>query len=115
MAMPKRRRCTGRAGQDFFFFGATFLPFLRASDSPMAIACFLLVTFLPLPLFSVPAFRLCIADLTSLEALFDVLRAAMAFLLRGRVLWPQNPQISQTVPRGSGGRAYAFGVMAGGR
>jgi len=29
------------------FLRATFLPFLRASDSPMAIACFLLVTFFP--------------------------------------------------------------------
>jgi hypothetical protein len=39
-----------------FFFG-TFAPSLRASDSPMAIACFRLVTFLPLrPLFSVPLF-----------------------------------------------------------
>jgi hypothetical protein len=34
------------------FFG-TFLPFLRASESPMAIACFRLFTVLPLrPLFS---------------------------------------------------------------
>jgi len=52
---------------DFFddfldpFFG-TFPPALRASDKPMAIACFLLVTFLPdLPLFSVPRLRSCIA------------------------------------------------------
>src|SRR4051812_14411461 len=47
-----------------FFFGA-FPPSLRASDNPMAIACFLLVTFLPdLPLFSVPSLRSCIAFLT---------------------------------------------------
>src|SRR5215216_876084 len=48
---------------DFFdpFFG-TFAPASRASDKPMAIACFLLVTFLPdLPLFSVPCLRSCIA------------------------------------------------------
>jgi hypothetical protein len=57
------------------FFLATFFPFLRASDRPIAIACFLLFTFLPLPLFNVPFFRFRIADLTSLEALFDVLRA----------------------------------------
>ena len=39
-----------------FFFG-TFAPDLRASDSPIAIACFRLVTFFPLrPLFSVPLF-----------------------------------------------------------
>jgi len=50
--------------EDFFeepFFG-TFPPSLRASDKPMAIACFLLVTFLPdFPLFSVPCLRSCIA------------------------------------------------------
>src|SRR5437588_12040990 len=54
--------------EDFFFedfFFGTFPPSLRASDSPMAIACFLLVTFLPdLPLFSVPSLRSCIAFLT---------------------------------------------------
>lgn len=39
-----------------FFFG-TLAPSLRASDSPIAIACFRLVTFFPLrPLFSVPLF-----------------------------------------------------------
>src|SRR6266404_3769736 len=49
--------------EDFFF--GTFPPSLRASDSPMAIACFLLVTFLPdLPLFRVPSLRSCIAFLT---------------------------------------------------
>ena len=42
----------------FFFFG-TFAPARRASDRPMAIACFLLLTFLPdLPLLSVPALPL---------------------------------------------------------
>ena len=49
--------------EDFLdpFFG-TFAPALRASDKPMAIACFLLVTFLPdLPLFSFPRLRSCIA------------------------------------------------------
>jgi hypothetical protein len=52
---------------DFFealFFG-TFAPSLRASDSPMAIACFRLVTFFPLrPLFSDPSFFSCIARST---------------------------------------------------
>jgi len=67
---------------------ATFLPFFRASDRPIAIAYFLLVTFLPLPLFNVPRLRLRIADCTSFDALFDVLRlgvfrvvAAMRILL----------------------------------
>jgi hypothetical protein len=68
------------------FFRATFLPFLRASERPIAIACFLLVTFFPLlPLLSVPLLRRRIADSTSFEALFevfrfDVLRAAMSYL-----------------------------------
>jgi hypothetical protein len=40
-----------------FFFLGTLLPCLRASDKPIAIACFRLVTFFPLrPLFNVPAF-----------------------------------------------------------
>src|SRR5260370_27048963 len=51
----------------YFFFEedfllGTFAPAFRASDSPIAIACFLLVTFLPdRPLFRVPSFRSCIA------------------------------------------------------
>ena len=49
----------------FFFFLGTLAPFLRASESPIAIACFLLVTFFfPLPLCSVPFFFLCIALFT---------------------------------------------------
>ena len=74
-----------RSVKDYeLFFRATFLPFLRASDRPIAIACFLLVTFFPLfPLLSVPLLRRRIADSTSFEALFevfrfDVLRAAMS-------------------------------------
>src|SRR5260370_13353810 len=47
----------------------TFFPFLRASDSAIAIACLRLVTFPPLPLRSVPRFRRRIALATSLLAL----------------------------------------------
>jgi len=58
------------------FLAGTFLPFRRASESPMAIACLRLVTFLPLPpLLSVPRFRLCIAPSTSFEALAEYFRA----------------------------------------
>src|SRR5947207_12369430 len=58
--------------EDFFF--GTFPPSLRASDNPMAIACFLLVTFLPeRPLFSVPSLRSCIAFLTFFCAFFPYL------------------------------------------
>jgi hypothetical protein len=49
-------------------FRGTFAPFFRASESPMAIACLRLRTRLPLPLFSVPDLRLCIADLTAFFA-----------------------------------------------
>jgi hypothetical protein len=61
------------------FFG-TFLPSARASDKPMAIACFLLVTFLPEPpLFSVPALRFFIARSTVAAAFFEYSRAMNAF------------------------------------
>ena len=38
-----------------FLFGGTFAPFFRAFESPMAIACFRLFAFPPLPLFWVPS------------------------------------------------------------
>ena len=47
------------------FFAGTLPPARRASDSPIAIACLRLFTFLPdLPLRSVPALRSCMAFLT---------------------------------------------------
>src|SRR5882757_187750 len=61
------------------FFG-TFLPLALASDSPIAIACLRLVTFLPEPpLFSVPALRFFITRSTSVDAFFEYL-PAIAFL-----------------------------------
>jgi hypothetical protein len=55
-----------------FRLGGTRLPFWRASDNPMAIACLRLVTFLPLrPLFSVPRLR-------SMHRALDVLAGAWA-------------------------------------
>lgn len=57
----------------------TFLPFRRASESPMAIACLRLLTFLPLfPLLSVPFLRFFIAPLTVFDAPFEYLRAIEA-------------------------------------
>src|ERR1700677_140443 len=53
-----------------FSFG-TFAPFLRASESPIAIACFLLFTVPPLPPLPdlrVPLFSRCTALLTLLPA-----------------------------------------------
>jgi len=62
---------------DFFdrlFFG-TLAPFFRASESPIAIACFLLLTFLPdPPLLSVPAFRFFMARPTFFAAPLEYLR-----------------------------------------
>lgn len=48
----------------------TFAPFFRASLSPIAMACLRLVTFRPDPLFRVPFFLRCIADLTVFAADF---------------------------------------------
>jgi uncharacterized protein YjbI with pentapeptide repeats len=58
------------------FLAGTFFPFWRASESPMAMACLRLVTFLPLPpLLRVPRLRLCMAPSTSLEAAGEYFRA----------------------------------------
>ena len=59
----------------------TFLPSRRASDKPMAMACFLLFTFVPeRPLFNVPRLRSCIALSTFLEAASLYFLAAMTSL-----------------------------------
>ena len=72
-----------RPPDDFFDeerLRGTFAPFSRASERPMAIACFRLVTFRPLrPLLSVPDFRLCIARLTLLPADLPYLRPPELF------------------------------------
>ena len=47
-----------------FFAGGTFAPDLRASDNPIAIACFGLVTLRPEPLFSFPFLNSCISRST---------------------------------------------------
>ena len=64
------------------FFLGTFLPFRLASDRPMAIACFRLFTFLPLPLFNVPFLRLCIARLTDFLAPLPYLAIMPSFQIR---------------------------------
>src|SRR6185369_4669713 len=67
------------------FFG-TFAPSARASDRPIAIACFLLVTFLPdLPLFNVPCLRSCMAFSTFLPAF--LLYLAISPLLPGSFVY----------------------------
>jgi hypothetical protein len=62
------------------FLRGTFAPERRASDSPIAIACFRLVTFFPEPpLRSLPRFRSCIARLTLLCAFFPYFAMASHF------------------------------------
>jgi hypothetical protein len=67
---------------DFFeedFFAGTLPPSRRASDRPIAMACFRLVTFLPEPpLRSVPCLRSCIVFSTLSWAFFPYLLAIQA-------------------------------------
>jgi hypothetical protein len=75
-------RCREYKAHYFFLLG-TFFPARRASDRPIAMACFLLFTFRPLPpLFRVPRLRSCIARFTFFDAAFEYLRAAMDYLRR---------------------------------
>ncbi len=63
---------------DFFdddFLAGTFPPARRASESPMAMACLRLFTFLPEPLLSVPRFSSCMFSSTLSEAFFPYLLA----------------------------------------
>jgi hypothetical protein len=69
--------------EPLFFFG-TFAPLLRASERPIAIACFRLLTFRPeRPLFSVPALRFFIARPTFFEAFFEYFRAMIILPIAG--------------------------------
>jgi hypothetical protein len=71
------------------FFG-TLAPFLRASERPIAIACFLLLTFLPdLPLLSVPALRFFMARPTFFAAPLEyfLFFAFLAIALVLRSFW----------------------------
>jgi hypothetical protein len=62
------------------------VPFFRASESPIAIACFLLLTFRPdLPLLSVPAFRFFMARPTFFAAPLEYFRF-LAFLAIAPIL-----------------------------
>jgi hypothetical protein len=68
--------------QLFFGAGGTFFPALRASDNPIAIACFGLVTFLPLrPLFSWPFFIAFISVSTLLPAAGLYFRVELLFFV----------------------------------
>jgi hypothetical protein len=68
------------AGRLFADLFGTFCPAARASERPIAIACFRLFTFCPeRPLLNVPALRFFIARSTEADAFFEYLRA-MLFL-----------------------------------
>ena len=86
---------------DFFladFFEGTFAPASRASDKPIAIACFLLFTVLPeRPLFNVPRLRLCIARFT-----FDA-----AFLPYFAIAFLHSTEVEIDVTRAARGRMSA--------
>jgi hypothetical protein len=85
-----------------FFFGGTFAPDLRASDRPIAIACFRLLTFLPdLPDFNFPRFISCIALPTLAEAFLPYLRELLRvlFFIATSLFW-----MSSACPISSGVR-----------
>ena len=67
---------------DFDPLSGTLAPLSRASDKPIAIACFLDVTFFPLrPLFNLPCFISCMASSTFLPAPFEYLAMVIVFEL----------------------------------
>ena len=61
MSQSAEVRLVHKKTKNHFFFDGTLAPCFRASDNPIAIACFWLVTFLPDPLLRVPRFRSCMA------------------------------------------------------
>jgi len=76
------------------FFAGTLPPSFRASESPIAIACFLLVTFLPLlPLRSSPVFRSRMAFLTLVLAVWPY-SSSFHYLSSG---FPTEPEKSARV------------------
>jgi hypothetical protein len=85
-----------------FRFDGTFAPFARASDNPIAIACFLLVTLPPLPprpLRNVPFLRFFIARSTRLLAALPYFR-----VLFFRVAMSEDPRVAVS------GRAWMLEV-----
>ncbi|HEU4993876.1 MAG TPA: hypothetical protein VFT29_03620 [Gemmatimonadaceae bacterium] len=79
--------------------GGTFAPFLRASDNPIAIACFRLVTRPPfplLPLSSVPWFRFRIAVSTDSLATSPYFRPPRV-LPRAVVVFVYRPTLPRLV------------------
>jgi hypothetical protein len=80
---------TSARRDDYDFLFGTFLPFFRAFDSPMAIACLRLLTlpsFPPGPLLAVPRVYRCISLLTSLPALLEYLGLAVVDMILSSVV-----------------------------
>ncbi len=68
-----------------------FAPLRLASESPMAMACFLVLTRVPLfPLFKLPVFSLCIARLTDRCALLPYLAILYSFLSVDLIAKPED-------------------------
>src|SRR3989441_6711791 len=89
--------------QPYFFFDEDFFlgtlpPAFLASDSPIAIACFLLFTFLPEPLLRVPFFRSCIAFSTFSDAFLPYLAIINPPLRRFRT-HARHPFIRRSIVR----------------
>jgi hypothetical protein len=91
-AIALRRRKRG------YFLLGTFFPARRASDRPIAMACFLLFTFRPLrPFFKVPRLRSCMARFTFFDAAFEYLRVGMECL---RDTFPKAATLKATLHSG---------------
>ena len=73
------------SARSYFFLRGTLAPFARASERPMAIACFRDFTFRPLPLLSVPRFLRRIALATRFDAAFPYFRPPLRLELLLRV------------------------------
>jgi hypothetical protein len=93
-------------------------PFSRASDKPIAIACFRLFTFRPLPDFSVPFLRRRIALSTRFDAAFPYRRLPEDFFLAAISLAPFygwnliSGGVAHLVPRISSLRVADFPHLA---
>lgn len=95
-----------RSQAAFFFGGGTLAPERRASDNPIAIACFGFVTFFPLrPLFNLPRLNSCISFSTFFCALGPYFRPRLEDffadeLLERRDLLEELPEdLERDVPR----------------
>ena len=80
------------------FFSGTLAPSSLASERPMAIACFLLVTFLPVPVRRVPCFRSSIAFFTFFWAFLEYLGMLLLFGLVIDYLFRATSPSETTIP-----------------